>query len=365
MDRPESPGSGPIVVVTACDENYAIGAAAAVRSAIGSVGSERRLRVFVLDGGITDPSKQRLMRSWDAPNVEVAWLLPDLTALGDLEVSGHVTVSTYLRILMAELLPADVQRAIYLDADTIVTHDLNKLWSTDLKDAPCAAVQDYFHPYLNPPETLGHQIFCETVGFNPEPIPNYRELGLQGSAPYFNAGIMLANIDHWRRNRVAARALECLRTNRDHVTYWDQYALNTLFSGQWLPIDPRWNQNTTIFNVGDWKLTHFSQAEFDQIRAAPRIIHFDYKPKPWSLGCAHPFKDLYFHWLDKTDWRGWRPRLTLKDRLIQARDQAQAAYDNWQPQDTYRLWQHVRRKAIAPLVRPLKDLFRRRRSKAA
>lgn len=350
----------PLVIVTACDDNYAIGVAAAMRSAIGHVPSDRTVRLFVLDGGITDASKRRLLKSWQAPNVEVAWLLPDLSALRDMHVSGHISISTYLRILLAELLPADIDKAIYLDADTIACRDLVELWSTPLDDAPCAAAHDYFHPFLNPAEALSHPIHCRTLKLNPEPIPNYRELGLDGKSPYFNAGIMLVNVAHWRRERVAARAFECLRTHREHVRYWDQYALNTLFSGQWRILDPRWNQNSHIHRVPSWNLTHFTQEQFQSVVEDPWIIHFDYKPKPWDVESVHPFRRDFFRWLDQTDWRGWRPRRTTREQVALAygavSGKVRTAYKSW------RTW---RRTVLSPAIRPIKHAVLRRKSKAA
>ena len=142
--------SDTIVIVTACDENYVRAAAAAIRSAIDSVPRRRNIQVYVLDGGIGERSKARLARSWKSRRVSVRWLTPDLDAIADMPVSHHISRSTYLRIMTAELLPAEVDKAIYLDADTIVVRNLEELWNTPLEGAYCAAVQEIFCPVLNP-----------------------------------------------------------------------------------------------------------------------------------------------------------------------------------------------------------------------
>jgi lipopolysaccharide biosynthesis glycosyltransferase len=345
MDRPSLAASEPVVIVTACDENYVRGAAATIRSAIDSLGKHRDVRVFVLDGGISNWSKWKLWRSWAAPNVEVGWLKPDLKAIGDMQVSGHITLATYLRILLADLLPSDIGRAIYLDADTIVVGDLHELWSVPLDDAPCAAAQDVFHPYLNPPEVIPHPTHCAMLGQNPQPIPNYRELGLSGTAPYFNAGVMLVNADLWRREQVARRAFDCLRIHAEHVRYWDQYALNTLFSGRWKPVDPRWNQNTQVFRLPGCEVSHYTAEELDQVRRDPWIIHYDYKPKPWAFVCKHPLRDEFFKHLDRTWWRGWRPRPPVPRRLATAYGYMPDFYE------AYRIW---RRTHVSPAIRSWK-----------
>src|SRR6476619_6947880 len=117
----------PIAIVTSCDENYVRGAAPAIRSAITTLPRGRRVQVYMLDGGISESSKARLLRSWQAPHVEVRWLKPDLDAIRDLPISHWISLATYLRLFSAEMLPADVNKASYLDADAIVARNLEEL----------------------------------------------------------------------------------------------------------------------------------------------------------------------------------------------------------------------------------------------
>jgi lipopolysaccharide biosynthesis glycosyltransferase len=340
----------PLVIVTASDDNYVRGVAAAIRSAIASLPAHRAARIFVLDGGIREVSKARLCRSWNAANVTVEWLSPDLDAIRDMPVSDHVSLATYLRILLAELMPSDVERAIYLDADTIVLRNLEHLWSIPLDGMYCAATQDAFAPVLDPAIALSHPLHAMTLpGVDPRPIPNYRELGLSPTAPYFNAGIMLVNVDRWRREQVACRALECLRDNAGQVRWWDQYALNTLFTGQWKIVDPRWNQNSHVFRIPTWELSHYTEVELDLLRREPWIVHFDARPKPWDSDSIHPLRGCFYEHLDQTAWRGWRPSQDFRQR--------------WQRlYNAYRSW---RRQRFAPIVRDWKQRLLGRRREAA
>jgi lipopolysaccharide biosynthesis glycosyltransferase len=345
----KNPTAEPLVVVTACDENYVRGAAAAIRSAIDSVAPWQPVRAFVLDGGITPRSKSRLKRSWRQFNVSTMFLQPDLASIGDMHTSDHVNLSTYLRILMADLLPDDVTRAIYLDADTIVRRDLAELWREPIGDALCVATNDIFHPFLNPREACPRPVHCMQLNTNPEPIPNYRELGLPGTAPYFNAGVMLVNVKLWRQEQFSRQAFHCLRVNAAHVRYWDQYALNVLCSGRWRAVDPRWNQNSHVFRLPGWELTHLEQEDFEQLRQDPWIVHFDYVPKPWDLECKHPFRGDFFRALDRTSWWWWRPRRTVQQRL----QRTHQAYRKWRQEN----W--------SPVIRSLKERWLGRKRRAA
>jgi lipopolysaccharide biosynthesis glycosyltransferase len=261
-------------------------------------------------------------------------LAPDLKLIKTLPVSGWVSHSTYLRIWLAELL--HVEKAIYLDADMVVVRNLEHLWSEPLDGAICAAVQDTYVPMLDPPAHW--KLLPHLTDEEPKPTGNFRELGLNPSAKYFNAGMMVADLARWRRENVADAALRCLRDNEKDVRYWDQYALNVLFSERWKLLDHRWNQHPAIWDMPTWENTHLSENEFTTLRHDPWIVHFAYKPKPWQLDCRHPLAELYFTNLKGTPWRWFRPHLPLRERMAIAYEQ-------------YRVW---RRQRVAPVLRDLK-----------
>ncbi len=74
-------------------------------------GGRRRLRIFVLDGGIRPATRERIVRSWPAGRFEIDWVAVDDRALAGLPISGHIQVQAYFRILTSRLLPSDVDKA--------------------------------------------------------------------------------------------------------------------------------------------------------------------------------------------------------------------------------------------------------------
>jgi hypothetical protein len=38
-------------------------------------------------------------------------------------------------------------------------------------------------------------------------------------------------------------------------------------------------------------------------------VHFTSNKKPWHYFCRHPFLGEYLAAIDRTAWRGWRPKL--------------------------------------------------------
>jgi lipopolysaccharide biosynthesis glycosyltransferase len=91
------------------------------------------------------------------------------------------------------------------------------------------------------------------------------------------------------------------------VRWVDQYALNVVLSGRWGQLDLRWNQGARIFSYPSWSLSPFDRKTFEQLRDDPYIIHFTTADKPWLVSCLHPSRKLFFEYLDRTAWAGWRP----------------------------------------------------------
>ena len=138
-------GRDPIVVLAA-DDNFAMPLAVTIRSALENLAPDRTLRIYVLDAGIKDETKARLVQSWPPGRYQVEWLKVDARALAGVPVSGHINLVTYYRVLLPRVLPADLSRVIYLDADLVVCADLGRLWDCDLDGHLCLAAQDCAAP---------------------------------------------------------------------------------------------------------------------------------------------------------------------------------------------------------------------------
>lgn len=296
-----------IVVVSATDDGYAMPLAVTIRSALDQLANDRRLRLYVLDGGLSESAKGRLQRSWVDPRLTVEWIRPDMGQVSDLMVSHQVNAVTYLRLLMPGLLPPDVSRAIYVDADMLVLRNLGDLWDEAQGPHAVLAAPDVAAPFLDAPACLPNFESCRPYLAAQNPIANFRELSLPGDAPYFNGGLLVADLDQWRREEFTARMIQCLRDHRQHLLWWDQYALNVVLAGQWRPLDHRWNQGAHIFEYPHWRLSPFDQPTFIRLQNSPWIVHFCSPSKPWHYFCRHPFQSDFFRCLDRTDWRGWRP----------------------------------------------------------
>jgi len=308
----EAAGRGMAVVAMAADDDYSMQLAAAARSLINNLGPGRGLLLFVVSSGVAGPNREKILKSWETPkDVAVSWVEIDPASLGGMNVSGHVSAATYSRVFIPRLLPPFVNKAIYLDSDLLVLRDISGLWDKSMEGVYALAARDIMTPYFCSREALKDRPRCLPYLFADVPVKDYRELGIPGTAKYFNAGVMVMDLDKWRSDRIGEAALDYLEKNKGELRYWDQDGLNAVLAGKWGELDPRWNQLAHIYRFPSWKESPLDRDTFDKLLNDPYIIHFASRSKPWYHDNCHPARSLYFRCLDMTEWKGWRPEFTL------------------------------------------------------
>ncbi len=265
-----------------------------LRSAACHVGGGRSLKAFVVDDGIPPDDKQRVVDSMPA-NASVSWIEPVRENFKGLPLWGRMPITTYDKLMVAEFLPADVHRAIWLDCDMLVLADLSELSTRPFDHSSTLAVQDVLVPLVS--SRFG--------------VSGYREMRMDPGAPYFNAGVLVIDVDAWRREHVSESGLEYLRKFRDSVFFWDQEALNAALVGRWSALEPTWNWSATLD-----RLSRPSERLRPPKHGEGRVVHFNGSLKPWLIDDIAGLGIPYFEYLDGTAWAGWRPTQTLRSSLL-------------------------------------------------
>ena len=295
------------VLLCAADDNYAKPLTVTLHSAASHLRAGSVLTVLLMDGGISESNWMAIKESLAGLPLDIHVLQPDPTRLRDLGISHHITHTAYFRLLAAELLPDTLDKVIYLDSDVLVRDDLTQLWEMELGDHYCLAVQDIACPFVDARLAGANRKRSNPYMASLSPIRNWRQLGIQGNAPYFNSGVMVLNLKRWRDDHIGEKLLDCLRQNQAFVWCWDQYALNVVFAGQWGQLPLRWNQGAHVFEYPSEQFSPVDAQQFVQMRDNPAIIHFTTEWKPWDYRPYHPLRNDFLDYLDQTAWRGWRP----------------------------------------------------------
>ena len=190
-------------------------------------------------------------------------------------------ISTYYRFFVAQLLPVTIKKVIYLDVDIIVRQSLLPLWNINLGDHPIAAVPDW-------------NIECTDFS---ERLDYPKEMG------YFNAGILLINLEYWRAHNVLNDFIEYMKLHADNIIYADQDILNYVFkeNKMILPVKYNlqtgliWNRTKELYDAEEYK-KKVQEALQDCV-----IVHFS-AGKPWRTSCRHPFRSTFIKYYRQTLW---------------------------------------------------------------
>jgi lipopolysaccharide biosynthesis glycosyltransferase len=214
--------------------------------------------------------------------------------MSQLPRDSHFPPEAAVPLLLHSLLPEDMERVIFLDADMLIVKDISPIWLQSLAGRPFGAVQDSAIP---------------TCG-SPRGLDAARELGIPSDAPYFNAGVLLLDLACWREERIAESALAYLRKPNVKHDFMHQGALNAVASDSWLPLDPMWNVPLT---AGRW----FDRTP-ESASVSPGIIHYAGQIKPWRTRTSGRFANEYLEILRSVQSSHLIPneRSTTKERLL-------------------------------------------------
>ncbi len=191
--------------------------------------------------------------------------------------SDRIPHAAYYRLFMADVLPAQYRRAVYLDCDITVTPQFERLFSIDLNGNAIAAVADCGHVHFRSPEQkAARQAYLKSIHIDPARV-------------YFNAGVQVADLDQWRRLNVSSRTMAFLREHRDIVTGMDQDALNYTLGDAALELSPKWNFQALYFDFGLEEI--FEPAVYHHLDMIKPWHDLVYKPNAHSDAYARMFAE--------------------------------------------------------------------------
>lgn len=185
----------------------------------------------------------------------------------------YISKETYYRLLAAELLPDTLDRLLWLDADIIVAKNIEKFYKTNF-DGNCLVACSYGTPMQ------------KTIDDNCE------RLGIVDSSKYFNAGVLLYNMEALRKLDVRKLIDQCFK-DQPALTFPGQDITNLIFYNQVKIEDYRY-YNAMIHCIANPEELHF-------MRENAAIIHFPGEAKPWKFHDL-PFSDLWMDYYNRSPY---------------------------------------------------------------
>ena len=269
-----------INVVFASDDNYAQHIAVVITSIMAK--TKEQICFFVINDNISENKIKKLEKTAATFNAEINFVSVPEEKFSNVYLSGHVSKAAYFRLALADILPVNIEKVIYLDVDLIVFDDIKKLWQCNLQQLPLAAVEDY--------GIMASNRLCKQ---------KQQVIGLPFGEKYFNSGVLVINLKEWRKREYSKQILDIINSNQ--FPHHDQDALNKLFMHNWQALDLRWNIIPPVFNLFPKVLLNskFRSAAIEA-KKNPGIIHYAGRYKPWEFTLHNGFNDKYYEYLQQT-----------------------------------------------------------------
>lgn len=260
-----------VTVFFAADDGYLPYLEVSVRSLSEHSSAEYLYDVRILTEGFSKESLQRL-RDGVKENIRISTvnmsrvISPIKKALA-LRLRDYYSDAIYYRLFIPSMFPG-LERAVYLDSDIVLLDDVAKLFFTPLGGKILGAVTD--ESVINVP------VFSSYVK---------KYVGARTASRYFNSGVLVMDLDGFRRHRIEERFTELLLAYNFKTVAPDQDYLNFLCRGKVKYLSAGWNKHAIVGR--------------DIPREELHLVHFNMFNKPWKYSGV-PYEEEFWRIADAT-----------------------------------------------------------------
>lgn len=252
------------------DDGYTPFLAVALQSLIENASENYNYCIKVLHTNVCEEHKKQI-KKYECKNVNIEFV--DLSyyiekVKDKLYTRDYYTNTTYFRLFLPELYP-QYDKVVYLDSDIIVVGDISELYNVDMGTNLITAAPDDIIQY--------NKVFQD-----------YAELvvGVAKYQHYFNAGVLLMNLDQLRKFKFQEKFLYLLGTVKFSVAQ-DQDYLNRLCKGR-----------TTLISH-DWNVMPYVNEETK--KEDIKLIHYNFAYKPWHFEDV-TYNEYFWKYAQKTEF---------------------------------------------------------------
>lgn len=277
----------------AADDNYARPMAVTIASALHNLDSEWSVTLYLLSDNISSAKKRRIENvvTTSPADGSLKWIDLNVEVLSRVPYQDRLSRTVYAPLWIPELLPDYCNKALYLDCDLLVRESISELWRRPLRDKALMATRDLWIPHLS----------------SKNGVSNHAKPGVAPDAPYFNSGVLIYNVEKWRKHDLRSKCTEYLFNNRYDIGMEDQEVMNAVLANDWSPLPLPWNIHHHIGTSGwtksvkEWPDSSFKrtvQPEYKQLLFDAKILHLAGPAKPWNIDCHHHKEaPQWFHYL--------------------------------------------------------------------
>ncbi len=247
-------------ILVSLDSNYIYPLCVMFRS-LAKTNPHGHFDIYVAYSSLTEDDFSRMDSALTGTDAVVHRVPVDDKIFEGAPVLGRLSKETYYRLLIGDILPESVDRLLYLDPDIVINGDLADFYNLDMQ---------------------GKTVAAGTHLFGIIEKGNLARLGMKKTSRYINAGVLLIDLDMWRKTVTLTQIFDFITANIKKLLLADQDVINVMFENSMLCIDERlYNLDEKTFATYSKKTAGTKRIDIDWVRKNTVVIHFNGKHKPW------------------------------------------------------------------------------------
>lgn len=248
-----------------------------------------KISIFVLADKISEKNKEILNDMVIRYGREIKYI--DLKEMEDF-IPFHFNTFGFHPIVLSRLfldvlLDDNINRALYLDCDTIIDDSLEELEKLDFRKDYVAMVPEMYMP-----------------------AANKKLIGLTATEPYYNAGVILFNLELIRKDRMREHFLKYYQERNGELLYNDQDIINYCCKGRICRLSHAYNLSPNLVYFPRYFIKRLQPAyycksaeEYKRILLKPSIIHYMGDERPWIRGNHNAYRKKFKKYRDMSPWK--------------------------------------------------------------
>ncbi|MFS8501385.1 MAG: glycosyltransferase family 8 protein [Caldicoprobacter sp.] len=232
-----------------------------------------KVEVYLMHSDIQKQELERLSAFVEACGHALYPLTVERDMFAEAPVNFYYPPEMYYRLIAHTVLPAHVDRILYLDPDILVLNPIEPLYYTEI-DGYYFAAAAHSKPVID---------YINRIRLRTE------------SNRYYNSGVLLINVELLRKEVQVQQIFDYIKEHAHELILPDQDVLNGLFWHKIKPLDEHL-YNYDARRYGTYFLATKGRVNLDFVMHNTVILHFCGRKKPWHPNYRYRFGILYKHY---------------------------------------------------------------------
>ena len=276
-----------LCVAYACDDNYIEQTGISIISLLENNSEFENIDIYFIDMGLMVENRLIVTNIVNKYNRKIVFVsFKDIAwDLNVIRGERHIN-SVYAKIFFSRI-DDDMSKILYLDSDTVISGSLMELWNKDLNGKTIGAVKTKCKNILK------------------------KELGLKPSDTLINDGIVLLDLDKWRKNNYLNKCLDVINEFAGKPPILSEGVINKVLYNDIYYLEPTYNTSAILFEFSKKELDviigtdYYDEAEIINAKKNHIIIHYagNTHIRPWFKNSDYPLCEYYDKFKSISVWK--------------------------------------------------------------